>query len=193
MTNVFILHGTNSHPEENYFRWLRTELESLGCRVIVPQFPTPRNQTLDNWLKVLEGYMDLYVDRTRATQDIIGVGHSLGGTVKLRYLERHDIRFKAVYTVGTAMSMESIADYEGKEDLESFLGQPFDWDLIRSRSHRFYVFHSDNDPWVGLVHGQQLAKHLGTELTLVPNAGHFNTESGYTKFELLLEKIRPNI
>ena len=60
MTNVFIFHGTGGYPEENWFPWLKRELESLDCKAIVPQFPTPQNQTLENWLKVFEQYKGLY-------------------------------------------------------------------------------------------------------------------------------------
>jgi len=52
------------------------------------------------------------------------------------------------------------------------------------------VFQSDNDPYVSLGNGEHLAKNLNVALNFVPNAGHFNAKAGYTKFELLLEKIK---
>ncbi len=52
------------------------------------------------------------------------------------------------------------------------------------------VFHSDNDPYVPLKKAEELAKNLGVKVSLVKNAGHFNEDAGYTKFELLLEKIK---
>ena len=58
MTNVFIFHGVGGHPEENWFPWLSKKLEALGCKVFIPQFPTPENQTLDNWLKILDNYKE---------------------------------------------------------------------------------------------------------------------------------------
>jgi len=56
MANIFIFHGVNGSPEENWFPWLKGKLEADGHKVFVPQFPTPKNQTLDNWLKVLSEY-----------------------------------------------------------------------------------------------------------------------------------------
>ena len=40
-TNVFIFHGTEGYPEENWFPWLKEKLEAKGYKVFVPQFPTP--------------------------------------------------------------------------------------------------------------------------------------------------------
>jgi len=40
-----------------------------------------------------------------------------------------------------------------------------------------------------LENGKELVKHLGIELSFVPNAGHFNTKAGYTAFPDLRDKI----
>lgn len=72
MSNIFIIHGVDGTPEANWFPWLKTELEKHGHRVIVPQFPTPEGQTLENWLAVLKNYEEFI------TPDSIFTGHSLG-------------------------------------------------------------------------------------------------------------------
>lgn len=56
METAFIIHGVGGHPEENWFPWLKKELEKIGYRVFVPKFPTPEGQTLTNWLKTFEPY-----------------------------------------------------------------------------------------------------------------------------------------
>ena len=55
------------------------------------------------------------------------------------------------------------------------------------------MFHSDNDPYVPLEKAKNLAKNLDADLTIVKNAGHFNEKAGYTKFELLLDKIKKEL
>ena len=139
MTNAFIFHGIDSGPEDNWFPWLKRELESLDCRVIVPQFPTQENQTLDKWLKVFEENLGSY------TEDAIAIGHSLGGRLALRILESYPVKVRAAYMDAVYIGVPPEVDYEGKESFEK---QPHNWQLIRNRSQRFCVFHSDNDPYV---------------------------------------------
>src|SRR3989344_7038916 len=78
MVNVFIIHGSYGHPDENWFSWLKKELEKLGCKVFVPRFPTPEGQNLDSWMKVISGYDDLLDNNS------IIVGHSMGCALILR-------------------------------------------------------------------------------------------------------------
>ncbi len=180
MANAFIFHGTEGYPEENWFPWLKGQLESLDYRVIVPQFPTPKDQTLENWFKVLDEYKDAY------NEDTILIGHSLGGAFLLRVLEKYDTRVKGAYIVSAPIGVKPILNYEGDQP---FIGKPFDWERIRNNAEKFCVFHSNDDPYVSLGNGQQLAEHLGIELTFVENAGHFNAKAGYLEFPLLLDKI----
>lgn len=93
---------------------------------------------------------------------------------------------KAVFLIGTPIGVRPILNYDRDS---AFSGFDFDWEKIKANSPHLTVFQSDTDPYVSLGNGKQLAKELGVELTFVPNAGHFNTKAGYTKFEALLEKI----
>jgi len=47
MPNVIFFHGAYGDGQENWFPWLKGELEEIGCTVIVPVFPTPENQSLE--------------------------------------------------------------------------------------------------------------------------------------------------
>ena len=181
MPNAFIFHGTAGNPGENWFPWLKAQLESLDYKVIIPQFPTPENQSLENWFKAFEQYKEFY------TPDTILIGHSLGGAFLLRVLEAYDVRIQAAYIVAAPIGVLPIKNYDGDK---LFIQHPFDWDKIKNHAERFAVFHSDNDPYVSLGNGKQLAKNLGIELTFVSNAGHFNAAAGYLKFDLLLDSIQ---
>jgi len=180
--NVFIFHGTEGYPEENWFPWLREELESEGYKVIVPQFPSPPfvASKISEWFEVFGPYWEM-ID-----EDSILIGHSLGGVFALRVLEKLDRPVKAVFLTGTPVGVRPILNYDRDN---SFSGFNFDWEKIKSNSKNFVVFHSDDDPYVSLGNGEKLAKELGVELSFVPNAGHFNKKAGYTKFEELKEKL----
>ncbi len=58
MQNVFIFHGTEGYPEENWFPWLKEKLEAKGCKVFVPQFPSPIGEpaAVTAWFDVLKDY-----------------------------------------------------------------------------------------------------------------------------------------
>ena len=182
MTNIIIIHGTGGNPSSNWFPWLKSELEKLNCRVFVPKFPTPENQSLENWLKVFKDY-EQYLDKNS-----IVVGHSLGPAFLLSILENLQHSIKTAFFVAGFAGLLNNSDFD--ELNKTFVTKSFDWAKIRSNCKKFYIINSDNDPYVSLEKGKNLAENLGAELIILKNAGHFNEKAGYTKFELLFEKIK---
>ena len=180
--NIFIFHGTEGYPEENWFPWMTQKLEQKGYKVFVPQFPSPPviPAKIAEWFEVLKNY-EQYIN-----EDTILIGHSLGGVFTLRIMEKLTHPIKAAFFIGTPIGIRPIANYDRDN---SFSGFNFDWDSIKKRAKYFVVFQSDNDPYVGLDNGKELAKNLGVELSFIPNAGHFNKKAGYVKFEKLLDKV----
>lgn len=182
MATIFIIHGTEGYPEENWFPWLKKELEKLGHKVFVPQFPTPEGQTLENWLKVMENYKE------QINKDTILVGHSIGCAFIINFLEKINKQIKAAFLVAGFLKKLNKPEYI--ELNKTFVNKTFDWDKIKQNCKEFYVFNSDNDPNVPLEKGQELAQKLDTDLILIKNAGHFNKAAGYLKFEELLSEIK---
>jgi predicted alpha/beta hydrolase family esterase len=176
MRNIFIIHGTAGHPKENWFPWLKKELETLGCRVIIPQFPTPQNQTPEQWFEVFKRY------EKELNSDTIIIGHSLGGAFALRILEKYDRKIKALMLVATPIGVLPIRNYEGDKP---FISNPFDWERIRKNCGQVIVFHSDDDQMVSVGNGIESAKRLGAKFIRLNNVGHFNSNAGYDKFEML--------
>lgn len=181
--NILIFHGTEGYPEENWFPWLKEQLEDLGHAVYVPQFPSPPviPAKIIEWFDVLKNY-DKYID-----ENTIIVGHSLGGVFTLRILEKLQNPIYTAVFVGTPIGIKPILNYDRDK---SFSGFDFNWKSISKNAQNFLVFQSDNDPYVSLGNGEELAKKLDVHLNFVPNAGHFNIKAGYTKFELLLNLIK---
>ena len=181
MPDVFIFHGTRGSPELNWFPWLRSELEKFDCKVIIPRFPTPEGQSLRSWLEILNNY------KQQINENTILIGHSLGGLFLLRVLEQLSHPVAAAFLVAAPIGVKPIRYYEGDKN---FSGFDFNWDGIKKKARQFFVYHSNNDPYISLANGEELAKQLGVKLTLIPNSGHLNAESGYNKFDLLLEDVK---
>ncbi len=182
MPNVIIIHGTGGSPKGNWFPWLKSELEKLNYKVFVPKFPTPKNQSLKNWLDVFKNY-EQYLDK-----NAIVIGHSLGVAFLLTILEKVNHPIKFAFFVSGFLGLLNNPEFD--ELNKTFTAKSFDWGEIKSNCQKFYIINSDSDPYVPIEKGEDLAKKLNVKLTIIKNAGHINSESGYNKFELLLEKIK---
>lgn len=148
----------------------------------MPQFPSPPGvpAAVAEWFNVLKGY-EQYIN-----EDTIFIGHSLGGLFLLRVLEQSEQKVRAAVFVGTPIGVRPIKNYDRDS---AFCGFNFNWEIIKPKATYKAVFQSDDDPYVGMDNGIELAKHLGTDLSFIANAGHFNAKAGYTKFPKILEKI----
>ncbi len=180
MADVIIVHGAYGSPDENWFPWLKGELEKLGCDVHVPGFPTPEGQTLENWLEVFEDY-EKYLDGKT-----IAVGHSLGPAFLLSVLEKLDHPIKAAFFVAGFVKEIGNPDFDS---INRTFYREFDWGKIRRNCGHFEVIHSDNDPYVPIGRAEELAGRLKVKLQIVKGAGHFNKASGYERFDFLLSEI----
>ncbi len=181
---VFVFHGAYGSPEENWIPWLRKEIEGRGHQVFVPRFPTPEKQNLENWKQVfikIKGEVD---------EESVFVGHSLGAVFALRVIEKLDKPVKACFLVAGFTGDLGIEEFDSIN--HSFTDKKFNWEKIKSNCRRFVVFYSDNDQYVPMEKGKELARRLSAETALVKNAGHFNKESRFTEFPQLLEKIQEN-
>lgn len=181
---MFIFHGSYGYPGENWFPWLKTEVEKLGHETIVPTFPTPEGQNLENWLKTFEPYVP------QLDEQSILVGHSCGALFALKLLERINIKIKAVFDVaGPVMPMGNQFD----EMTASFFTPKPDWEKIKEHVENIFLLYSDNDPYVAISQGETAARDSGANLHKFHNAGHFNAKAGFTKFPELLELIKLNL
>ncbi|MBV9575980.1 MAG: alpha/beta hydrolase [Gammaproteobacteria bacterium] len=177
--NVFIIHGAYGYPEENWFNWLKIELYQLGVNCYVPQFPTPQNQSLANWMQLFnQSYQHL------TTPNSILIGHSLGAVFCLRWLEEQDCLLRAVVLAGVFI------DYLGIEKFDSinssFLAEDFNWKHIAKRSQEFACFHGENDPYVPKQHVEQVVNQLGAKKIIISQGGHLNTAANFSQFPHLL-------
>jgi uncharacterized protein len=179
--NAFIVHGAYGTPEENWFPWLANELENQGLKVYVPQFPTPEQQTLENWFQTFRNYVSVL------NEESIMIGHSLGPAFILNILETIDFSVKACFLVSPFIGLLNNPTFDKVNS--TFVDKNFNWDKIKNNCRNFTIYSSDSDPYVPLVKGEFLADKIGAKFKVIHNAGHFNKASGYTSFPLLLKDI----
>jgi hypothetical protein len=183
MRSAFIFHGIGGSPGENWFPWLRHALQQEGLSVTVPRFPTTRPvTTFAQWWDVFAPFLD-----TVDEQSLL-IGHSLGVAFLLSVLERTSA--DAAFCVAPAWGVTGSMFDPIMRDIAD---RPFDWPTICEHCAHVEIFHAPNDPYVKMERAETLAQHLHGTLTVVPDAGHFNTSAGYEEFPLLLERVLQRI
>lgn len=176
---VVIIHGWEGSPESNWLPWLKEQVEGLGYKAVVPAMPNPNLPVMTEWLDKLRSVVD------SPDKNIYLVGHSLGATVILRYLELLPGGKKAGGVVLVAGFPEPI----GYKELSSFFEKPLDYEKVKQGAKRFVAIHSDDDPYVPMKDGEVLRDRLGAELIVMNKGGHLNAASGFTKLPVVLEKL----
>jgi len=181
MVNVLVCHGLGGSARENWFPWLKKELQHLNHNVSVPDFPNSENPKLQEWIDTYSKLDNLFDENS------IFIGHSLGCPFLINVLQQRSKPVKATVLVAGFTGL--LSDREVNTKVADFSDKTFNWDLIQQRSRSFYVIHSNNDPHVPLEKAEELAKNLRTEVRLIPNSGHFNDNS----FPKLLDMIKKEL
>jgi len=157
-----------------------TELEKKGiyaCALPMPGFDNPSSP---EWINEIKRYVEQDTD-----DEIYLVGHSLGSTSILRYLENPDKRFN----VSGAVLISTPTEKTVNKNLDSFFEHPFDFKSIKSNCKSFSIIHGDNDTHVSINEGINLAKALETSLIIIPNGGHLSGREGWYSLPQCLEAL----
>lgn len=183
MKNALILHGTGGHSKENWFDWLKTELEKNGYKAWVPDLPGAKKPNIDKYNEFIFANKEWEFNK-----DSILVGHSSGAVAILGLLQAlpEGAKVDTCYLIG---AFRNDLKWDALTDL--FL-TPFDFDKIKSKAKKFVFIHSDNDPYCPLEHAEYLSKELNGELIVKPGQKHFSVgtmSEGYKQFPDLLNLI----
>ncbi|TAK89247.1 hypothetical protein EPO04_04105 [Patescibacteria group bacterium] len=184
MKNALILHGTDADHTSHWFSWLGEQLEQAGYKAWVPDLPGADYPSI-------ERYNDfLLSSEFEFSQETIIVGHSSGAVEVLGLL--NDERFKAV-----VKACFMVGVFEGDLGWDKLVGMKadFDYEAIKSKSKRFVVIHSDNDPHCPLEGAKRIAGKLEAEFIMIPGQGHFSAKDNaeYVKFPKLLKIVEETV
>lgn len=129
--------------------------------VEIPDLPDPENAPFAEWLAALA--------KLTPDSETLLVGHSLGGTLILRYLEQTELPVHSFYLV--AAPINDLA----RNDLHEtgFFEWDFDWEKIKKNSEGRHILASTDDPTVPFWQAEYLIKNLEAEMHMFNNKGHF--------------------
>lgn len=178
---VVVLHGSYGTPDANWFPWLAGEVAARGHRAVVPRLPTPEGQALDNWQRAFTEQVGA-LDR-----NTILVGHSVSVAFILHLLETATSPVMASLLASGFIGL--LGNHQFDPIVSTFVDRPFDWARIRAHAGVARVYHGDNDPYVPVDRGVQIADLLGASLTIIPEGGHLDEAAGFTEFPVLLDDL----
>lgn len=138
------------------------------------------------WKSILMGYIDSGI----INKNTIFICHSLGPLFVSRILIEEKIRVKGMISVEAAAN--HIMGNPSFDNINKTFFVP-SWeylDKVKKYLDFNYCFYTDNDPHIPYNILKEYVEHAATKTFFIPNAGHFNTASGYSSFPQLLELIK---
>lgn len=184
MKNALILHGTDFAKKKrqrfnNWFPWLKKELEKLNYKVRLPELPQA-------WQPDLERYWN-FLKNFNFNEETIIVGHSSGGSMVFGLLHKLPKNKK----VKLAISVAGFYKDEGW-GCKGLFSEKYDWAKIKKQAGKIYLIWSSNDPYISKEQTDYLADKLQIKPTIFQNKKHFNLEATleFKQFPELLEIIK---
>lgn len=181
MKKVIIIHGNGgSTGRDNWFPYIKNELENLGVECLTPDFPDSELARAKYWLPFLKNEL-------KADKDTILVGHSSGAVAAMRYAEENKILGSIL--VGTYHSHLD----EESEKQSGYFDKPWDWKTIIENQQWVVIFASEDDPYIPIEHPDYISEMLGAEYHRVKGEGHFGSDKNKTTFPELLEVLKQKL
>jgi predicted alpha/beta hydrolase family esterase len=170
MKKVFIIHGFGGIPNAGWIPWLMKELGDKAIYACALPMPNPKKPIVSKWIEEISHAVDGSPD-----DEIFLVGHSLGATAVLKYLEQNKI--KKIKRIVLVSGLISPLDPENLESnyraIDSFVVPEINFENIKNKAEEFIVLHSTDDPAVPFSHAEKMSHNLSCELVRVEKGGHF--------------------
>ena len=187
--NYVILHGYTGRNDKNFIPWLKHELEQRGARVQAPQLPNTDNPTEVEQVQYV-------LDHVQFDENTVLIGHSLGGLVAMRVLEKLPHKIHRLMLVAPAVLRQF---YQGSDDIDTKTGErkrfidhfsyDFDFDKISSQAVHKTILQDNNDSKSRKPSMRYIAENIGATLyETVANKRHFVAEQE----PFILEKLLAN-
>jgi predicted alpha/beta hydrolase family esterase len=181
MKNAIILHGISSTPNDFWFPYVKSELESRGYGVWVPQLPQPDDPDI-------EIYVPYILTHGVFTNETVIIGHSSGASIILAVLEKLEVKINKAILVSAFLTRGGARPAKAVKERE----EAYDWVIIRSNAEQIITINSTNDPWgCDDTQGRKIFDHVGG-LCIVNNDGHMGSayfKQPYKEFPLVTKLV----
>jgi len=171
---VLILHGLNGSDYPHWQAQLAIDLIKQNIAVSFPSLPNRNNPSLRKWKDVVK-------EELRHFKPNIVVCHSLGNILWFHLCEEINIILDKLVLVAPVRINCNV------KEIKEFFPYPICKDL---KSKKAIMIGSTNDPYMNVKEFIQFKNKLNIKMKLLEKAGHINFDSGYGKFNYVLEWIK---
>jgi predicted alpha/beta hydrolase family esterase len=192
-----ILHGAFGNIHENWFIWLKRELEKLGHEVFLDQYPVDKwsdieqkgkdnintIQNLTSWTNFFEKEVLPHLDLNK---ELAFFGHSLSPVFILHLVAKYNLKVKTLIVASPFLEpLNAEVTWQFDVVNRTFYKTNFNWDQLKKHIAHSYVLYGTADPYVPAHFPIDFAKHLGS--TLIPIEGGKHLGGELKEFPLLLD------
>lgn len=147
MKQIFFLHSAGpqgAHEgSSDFVSWLKTELAD-EYELLHPLMPSPDNPDYEPWKLRLD------TEFSNLKGDVVLIGHSLGGSVLLKYLSTNPVQFDVQ---GLYLCAAPFWGRDGEWQYEPFTLSPDFADSLPPIPN-IHIYHSKKDPFVPYRHAE---------------------------------------
>lgn len=170
MKKIFIIHGFGGIPNGGWISWLMAELAKMKIYACALPMPDARKPIVSKWIGEIAHAVD-----NSPEDEIYLVGHSLGATAVLKYLEQMENKkiAGAILVSGLISPLEPSNPESKYRAIDSFVVPSIDLSKVKNKADKFIVLHSIDDPAVPFVNAEKISSALDCELVKLEKGGHF--------------------
>jgi len=180
MKVIFVPGNGGGGPNDNWFPWLKRELEVLGIEVVASEFP-------DNYLARESYWVPFLKNTLKVDEETVLIGHSSGAIAAMRLAETDKL-------LGTVLVGAYHTDLGISTEKQSgYFDRPWNWEAIKKNQKWIIQFASENDPWIPIEEARFVHQKLDTEYHEFLDQGHFGGDYRKLEFPELFAALKKRI
>ncbi len=179
-TKIYLVHGYTASKSSNWFPSFKKDLQNENVEVIVFDMPNSSAPDFNEWIEHLEKSIISYDDNS------IFVGHSLGCTTLLSYLDKNRIAksIKGIYLISGFIEESPIPE------LLEFVKHKLDYSFLINLTKKRLAISAKDDDIVPFFYTEKMAVKLMADFLLLEEGKHFIDRDNFIEFPILVDEIK---
>ncbi|MCL3781317.1 serine hydrolase family protein [Prolixibacteraceae bacterium JC049] len=179
-THIYLIHGYTASKTSNWFPSFEAEMQNENVEVTVLDMPNSNNPVFHEWINHIEKSIKAY------DANSIFIGHSLGCTTILSYLNRNRINtnIKGMFLISGFVEETPIPE------LAEFIEDELDYNYLINLTQNRIAISAKDDDIVPFDYSMRMAEKLKSQFILLDEGKHFIDRDNFTDFPFLVNEVK---